>query len=59
MAKDAIMLIDMKDPDSPKWHKALASDDRDKWLEGAQAELCSLEEMEVFELVPHSSVPSN
>ena len=42
---EIVLLVDMEDPDAPSWTEALESSDRDKWLEGAQAELTSLHEM--------------
>ena len=51
-------LVDVEVPDEPDWVEALTSPDREKWLEGACTELHILEEMEVFQLIPHSAVPS-
>jgi hypothetical protein len=51
--------VDVEDPNAPSWAEALESDDRDKWLEGANAELSSLHEMNVYELVPRHKVPTN
>jgi hypothetical protein len=59
MIDEIILLIDVEDPDAPSWTEALESGDRDKWLEGAEAELNSLREMGVYKLVPCSEVPSN
>jgi transposase InsO family protein len=53
------LLVDVEDPDAPDWNDALSSSDRDKWLEGAQAELTSLHEMGVYQMIPRSDVPSN
>ena len=56
---EIILLVDVEDPDAPSWTEALESGDRDKWLEGAEAELNSLREMGVYKLVPRSEVPTN
>jgi len=53
------LLVDVEDPDAPKWSEVLALADCDKWLEGARLELDSLRDMEVYQLVPRSTVPSN
>lgn len=58
-SEDLSMLVDVEDPDSPSWKEAIASSEKDKWMEGAQAELRSLEEMEVYQLIPRSDVPPN
>ena len=55
----AALLIDVEDPDAPKWPEARASADHDKWMEGAKAELDSLRQMEVYQLVPRSDIPAN
>jgi hypothetical protein len=54
---DFAWLVDVEAPDEPDWGEALASEDKEKWLKGARAELRSLEEMEVFQLIPRSSIP--
>ena len=56
---EIILLVDVEDPDTPSWTEALESGDRDKWLEGAEAELNSLCEMGVYKLIPRSEVPTN
>ena len=56
---EIILLVNVEDPDAPSWTEALESGDRDKWLEGAEAELNSLREMGVYKLVPCSEVPTN
>ena len=55
--EDSAWLVDVEAPDAPDWAEALASPDKEKWLEGARAELRSLEDMQVFQLIPHSAVP--
>ena len=55
MVDEIAFLVDVEDPDAPDWSDALNSADRDKWLEGAKAELTSLREMEVYQLIPRSS----
>ena len=54
---EAALLVDVEDPDAPTWREALASDEREQWLDGARAEIRSLEDMSVFELIPRSIVP--
>ena len=56
---ETTMLVDVEDPDAPSWREAITSSEKEKWLEGAREELRSLEDMEVFHLVPRSDVPSN
>jgi transposase InsO family protein len=56
---DVAFLVDVEDPDAPEWPDALKSDERESWLEGAKAELDSLREMNVFELILHRDVPPN
>ena len=55
----ATLLIDVEDSDALEWHEAIASADRDKWMEGAQSELDGLWDMEVYQLVPQTDVPAN
>ena len=55
--EDSAWLVDVEAPDAPDWAEALASPDKEKWLEGVHAELRSLEDMQVFQLIPHSAVP--
>ena len=43
--------------DDPSWTEALASLEREYWVVGAREELQSLQDMQVFVLVPHSSLP--
>ena len=45
---EVMLLVDVKDPDAPNWREALESSKRGKWLEGAEAELTSLQEMGVY-----------
>ena len=56
---DITFLIDVEDPDAPKWPDALKSDKRDKWLEGAKIELNGLHLMKVYELILRHDIPSN
>jgi len=56
---ETTMLIDVEDPNAPSWREAITSSEKEKWLEGTCKELHSLEDMEVFHLVPHLDVPSN
>jgi hypothetical protein len=56
---ETALLVDVEDPDAPDWREALESDERDKWIEGAEAELTSLRDMGVYQVVPRSDVPSN
>ena len=56
---EVVLLVDVEDPDAPDWREALESGERDKWLEGAEAELTSLREMGVYKLVSRSDVPTN
>ena len=44
--------------DDPSWKDALASPECEYWIAGAREELRSLEDLQVFVLVPRSSVPS-
>lgn len=53
------LLVDVEDPNAPSWAEASQSDERDEWLKGAEAELTSLHDMKVFELIPRSEVPTN
>jgi hypothetical protein len=43
--------------DDPSWQEALASPDREYWIAGGREELKSLEDLNVFVLVPRSEVP--
>ena len=56
---EIMLLVDVEDPDAPDWNEALKSADRNKWLEGAKAELNSLHKMGVYKLVSRSEVPTN
>jgi hypothetical protein len=47
----------LDDGDDPSWAEALSSSDKEYWVAGAREELQSLKDMQVFILVPHSSVP--
>jgi Reverse transcriptase (RNA-dependent DNA polymerase) len=44
--------------DDPSWASALASPEREYWIAGARDELQSLRDLDVFVLVPRSSVPA-
>ena len=55
----AALLIDVEDPDALEWHEAIALADWDKWMEGAQLELDSLRDMEVYQLVLWTDIPAN
>jgi len=43
--------------DDPSWRDALASPEREYWIAGARDKLRSLQDLQVFALVPRSSVP--
>lgn len=43
--------------DDPSWTEAIASPEREYWIAGAQEELRSLNDLQVFVLVPRSDVP--
>jgi hypothetical protein len=43
--------------DDPSWQEALASLEREYWIAGGREELKSLEDLNVFVLVPWSEVP--
>jgi Reverse transcriptase (RNA-dependent DNA polymerase) len=43
--------------DDPSWEEALASKEREYWIAGGRDELKSLEDLNVFVLVPRSAVP--
>ena len=43
--------------DKPSWREALSSPEREYWIAGACDKLCSLQDLNVFILVPRSSVP--
>lgn len=50
--------VDVEYPDDPKnWKEAMEGDEASAWMDGAQEELGSLREMEVYKLVPRSQVP--
>ena len=50
--------VDVECPDDPKtWREAMASLDSREWVNGAEEELTSLREHQVFKLVPRDSVP--
>ena len=59
VTNEIMLLVDVEDPDAPDWNEAPKSADRDKWLEGAKAELNSLHKMGVYKLVSRSEVPTN
>ena len=44
--------------DDPLWSEAMVSPEREYWIAGAQDEICSLEDLKVFVLVPKSDVPA-
>ena len=54
-----MLLVDVEDPYTPSWSEVLASSEPFNWLEGAKAELTSLHEMGVYQLVLHSNIPTN
>ena len=56
---EVMLLVDVEDPDVPDWREALESSKRDKWLEGTEVELTSLQEMGVYKLISRSEVPTN
>ena len=56
---DVVFLVDVEDPDAPEWSDAIQSNERNKWLEGATAEINGLRDMKVFELVLRRDVPPN
>jgi hypothetical protein len=43
--------------DDPLWKEVLASSEREYWIAGARKEIKSLKDLQVFVLVPRSSVP--
>ena len=43
--------------DDPSWCDALASPECEYWVAGAHKELCSLQDLQVFVLVPCSEIP--
>jgi hypothetical protein len=45
--------------DNPSWSDALKSPEREYWIAGAREELQSLKDLQVFMLVPRSSIPNN
>ncbi len=45
------------DDDDPKWAEAMVSVEREFWIAGTCNELQSLKDLQVFVLVPHSSMP--
>ena len=59
VTNEIVLLVDVEDPDAPSWSEALGSSERDNWLEGAKAELTSLHEMGVYQLVSRCKVPTN
>lgn len=52
------LLVNVEDPDAPTWKEAMASNERGKWMEGMCEELCSLKDMDIFEVIPKSDIPS-
>ena len=56
---EIVLLVDVEDPDVPDWCEALESSKHNKWLEGTEAELTSLQEMGIYKLVSCSEVPTN
>ena len=51
---DGFLEPDLKD--EPKWHEALQLPKREYWIARGHDEICSLHELKVFILVPHSKV---
>ena len=49
----------LDDDDDPAWSTALNSAEREYWIAGARDELKSLQDLNVFVLVPRSDVPRN
>ena len=48
----AMMINKLTKPDPKSYSEAMASPDKDKWIEGMQEEINSLTEMRVFKVVP-------
>jgi transposase InsO family protein len=44
--------------DDPSWAEALASKDKEYWIAGAREEIQSLKDLQVYVLVPRSSIPT-
>jgi hypothetical protein len=44
--------------DDPSWNEALASPDKEYWIAGAWDEMQSLKDLQVFVLIPRSSLPT-
>ena len=44
--------------DDPSWNEALASSEKEYWIAGAREELQSLKDLQVYVLVPRSSIPA-
>ena len=55
--EDGSVSPDLDSDDDPSWNKALASPEREYWIAGAREEITSLENLNVFVLVPRSEVP--
>jgi Reverse transcriptase (RNA-dependent DNA polymerase) len=55
---DGSLSPELDSGDDPSWADALASPDREYWIAGVREELKSLEDLQVFVLVPKSAVPS-
>src|SRR5712671_6170731 len=51
--------LEIDPDDEPSWRKAVSSLEREYWIAGAHDELKSLEDLNVFVLVPRSDVPRN
>ena len=51
------LVPDCETNDEPSWREALSSLEREYWIAGARDELRSLQDLQVFVLVPRSSVP--
>ena len=43
--------------DEPTWEQAMASGEREYWIAGGRDELKSLEDLQVFVLVPRTDIP--
>jgi hypothetical protein len=54
---DGSLSPELDSGDDPSWADALASPDHEYWIAGAHEELKSLEDLQVFVLVPRSTVP--
>ena len=57
-AADSSLEPDLDADDNPLWSEALASPKWEYWIAGMQDKICSLRDLKVFVLVPHSDVPT-